>query len=536
MPNGSGGFVIEGGAGASHEILDEVTSGTGTSLTTVGDGPARRVRRTWLDTFDWRLYRAGLALELQAGRGGTELILSGRDGERLAALPVPASDSRAGHAHAGANGAGALSWPSMTAALPPGPLRELLEPVAGIRALAPVARAASRIREHRVLNSDTKTVARLIVDEMAVSYPAKAHPLPQLAVIPVRGYQAQGERLSSALAANGRISPSGRSALEIALEAAGQHPGRRTATVQLTPAIPAAAALAAILTAQLDIIEANVPGTIRDVDTEFLHDLRIAIRRTRSALKLAGRALPAALAERYRAEFKWLGDLTTPTRDLDVYLLGFGQMTAGLVGAESEDLRPFLQYLMRSRATAHRDLARGLRSARFARLTRQWRADLAELRQARKRPTAAQLAGQRIATAQRRALRAGQRITAVSPAADLHELRKDCKELRYLVELFGSLHDPELRWQAVRELKALQDCLGEFQDAEVQRDEIHVFAERMLDERSAPAATLLAMGEIAAGLAARQQHARATFDSRFAAFASPASQARLTALARTTAE
>ena len=87
--------------------------------------------------------------------------------------------------------------------------------------------------------------------------------------------------------------------------------------------MPAATALATILTALLDALEANVPGTIRDIDTEFLHDLRIAVRWTRSALKLCGGALPAGLARDFRAEFRWLGDLTTPTRDLDVYLLGF---------------------------------------------------------------------------------------------------------------------------------------------------------------------------------------------------------------------
>jgi hypothetical protein len=58
----------------------------------------------------------------------------------------------------------------------------------------------------------------------------------------------------------------------------------------------------------------------------------------------------------------------------------------------------------------------------------------------------------------------------------------------------------------------------------------------MLAERSAPAATLLAMGEIAATLAARQREARTEFDGRFAAFASPASQARLTALTETSGQ
>ena len=109
------------------------------------------------------------------------------------------------------------------------------------------------------------------------------------------------------------------------------------------------------------------------------------------------------------------------------------------------------------------------------------------------------------------------------------------KELRYLVEMFGSLHDPAQRWQAVRELKSLQDCLGEFQDAEVQTAEIRAFAAQMLADRSAPSETLLAMGEIAAGLARRQRRARSEFDGRFADFASPDSQARLAALTRTAA-
>jgi CHAD domain-containing protein len=101
--------------------------------------------------------------------------------------------------------------------------------------------------------------------------------------------------------------------------------------------------------------------------------------------------------------------------------------------------------------------------------------------------------------------------------------------------MFGSLHDPAQRWQAVRELKALQDCLGEFQDTEVQRMEIRGYATQMMAERAAPAETLLAMGEIAASLAVAQATARAQFDGRFADFAGPASRHRMAALARTAA-
>jgi CHAD domain-containing protein len=101
--------------------------------------------------------------------------------------------------------------------------------------------------------------------------------------------------------------------------------------------------------------------------------------------------------------------------------------------------------------------------------------------------------------------------------------------------MFGSLHDPGQRVQAVRELKALQDCLGEFQDSEVQQTEIRTFATQMMEARSAPAETLLAMGEIAASLAVRQAAARTQFDGRFSDFAGPASRRRMAALARTAA-
>jgi len=80
---------------------------------------SRTVRRTWLDTFDWRLFRAGLTLELIAGRGTAELVLTGRDGELVASEPGGA-----------ANGSLPIRWPSLIDQLPPGPLRDRLERLA----------------------------------------------------------------------------------------------------------------------------------------------------------------------------------------------------------------------------------------------------------------------------------------------------------------------------------------------------------------------------------------------------------------------
>jgi CHAD domain-containing protein len=479
------------------------------------------LRRTWLDTFDWRLYRAGLTMEQVTGRHGAELRLTGRDGRLAASEQLPAG-----------RGTRRPRWPSRIEALPAGPLTEQLAPVIGVRALLPVARATSTLREQRVLNDDDKTIARVIADRMSVAFPAPAILPARLTVSPVRGYQGQAARLAAALAALPGVMPDGQPALEAVLAPAGRRAGDYTGKieVQLAAGMPAAAAMALVFDALLDTLAANVPGTIGDVDTEFLHDLRVAVRRTRAGLKLAGQVLPCGLRARFRPEFKWLGDLTTPTRDLDVYLLGLPAMTAGLVGADPADLRPFGEYLRRQRAQAQRELARGLRSARFEGICRDWRQALATAAATARRPTAGRLAADSIAGAHRAVLAGGSAITPASPPESLHDLRKRCKELRYVLEIFAPLHDPGAAWQAVRELKRLQDCLGEFQDTDVQRAEIRAFAVQMIAQRLAPAPALLAMGEVAAGLARRQHQARDEFGGLFQNFASPAGQARIRAL------
>jgi len=483
-------------------------------------GRSRTVRRTWLDTFDWRLYRAGLNLEYASGGGSSELVLTARDGEVVAA-------GSAGP------GAGPVRWPALVDELPAGPLREHLARIAGVRALLPVVRATSVRTQRRALNADAKTIAMLTVERTTITQPRRAATASRIAVSALRGYQAQAARLADALSQAPGIAAAERSAFESALRAAGRRPGDYSSKidVQLTADMPAAVAVATVLLRLLDTAQANVAGTIRDIDTEFLHDLRIAIRRTRSVLKLAGSALPAGLAVRYRPEFKWVGDLTTPTRDLDVYLLGYPEMASKLVGATEPELRPFRDYLDRQRGASQRQLARGLRSARFNQLASRWRQDLAQVAaSAGRRPATGTFAASRIARAHQRVLRGGGAIDATSPPQALHDLRKLCKELRYLLEVFASLHDPAEQWRAVNELKALQDCLGEFQDTEVQRAELRAFASQMMADRSAPAETLLAMGEIAAGLAGRQRAARSEFAGRFADFASPRGQAKITAL------
>jgi CHAD domain-containing protein len=499
-------------------------------------------RTTWLDTFDWRLHKAGLTLEYVAVRGGSELRLSGADPGQAATQLVTGWQA---------------SRPHLLAALAGGPVGTRIAGLAAPRALIPLVATSTVTSVYRLLNEDNKTVARLLVDRPSVVGPRPGEPAaalpPRLTIAEVRGYPGQARRATRLIAAVPGVQPAGTRLVTDALRAVGRRPGDYSNKVDadITPGMPAATAAAAILLRLLDTIEANVDGTLKDIDTEFLHDLRVSVRRTRSALKLFGDALSLTLEESafFAAEFKWVGDLTTPTRDLDVHLLDFEETARGLAAAKPDDLEPFRAYLEQRRRKEFRALVRGLRSARFTGLISDWRARLTSIKQENGKPavgtrarsgqadkaagaTTGLLAAERTRVAFARVARRGAAITPDTPAEALHDLRKRCKELRYALEFFAPLYDPAGYAKVVGDLKRLQDCLGEFQDTDVQIGEIRALAAAMLAAREAPAVTLLAMGEVTAGLATRQRAARADFERRFAAFADVDGQRRMSALLR----
>jgi CHAD domain-containing protein len=118
----------------------------------------------------------------------------------------------------------------------------------------------------------------------------------------------------------------------------------------------------------------------------------------------------------------------------------------------------------------------------------------------------------------KRVLKEGRAIEPGSPAEELHELRKSCKKLRYLLEFFAGLYAKSDVKALVKLLKKLLDNLGRFQDFAVQADSLRAMAQRMRDEGRAETDTLLTMGVLVGDLLKRQQHARAEFAAIFSGF------------------
>lgn len=468
----------------------------------VATGAKEIVRRTRLDTFDRRLRAAGLTLEHQAATLGERLVL-GRPG---VASPIVAQ-------------ATGLRWPALVDALPKGCVRDAVAPVVGIRALVVISDEKRRVRQVDLHGDDQKIVARLELDEPAAT--TSTAPA-ELKVRMLRGYPGQARRAAQLLAGLG-------------LQAVEDGDDRRSddaaSAVGTDRAAPATELLANVLSGFLASMRENLPGLLDDVDTEFLHDFRVAVRRTRSTLKLGRPCLPEAMRSRWEPAFKWLGDLTTPVRDLDVHELDLPTMAGWLAAADAADLGPFMAHLRRRRTSERRAMVRGLKSARFRRLLMEWELTLAQLADTPSDPkpehlSVGELADGNIWRAYRRVARGCAAIVVDSPAEDLHSLRKRCKELRYALEVFAPVVVKAPSKRAVAELKALQDVLGRFQDAEVQRRALRGFAEEMMAAGTS-AGPVLAMGELIGHLDTEQDRARRDCDSAVTRFARPANQRRM---------
>lgn len=285
-------------------------------------------------------------------------------------------------------------------------------------------------------------------------------------------------------------------------------------------------ALQEILGKQLEILERHEAGTLRNEDNESLHDFRIALRRARTVLNQFKGAFPERARARLSAKLLWLGQITGEARDLDVYLEEFETLQTALPASFRADIAHLRGFLENRADLAHGKLARDLNSAQYRSLLRDWRR-LATAPPP-KRPSAPEalkpirdLANARLFKLYRRALKQGRKIRPDSPADDLHELRKTCKKLRYLLEFFRDFHPREEIVQAIGQLKRLQDYLGEHQDIHARIEKLRHLAPYMRSDLAVPADALLAMGALLDRLETRQSKLRKHFSECFSPFAHP---------------
>ena len=501
MPTGPSTFVVTADdLGAAIDALTE----RGFRF----DGPAD-VHVTVLDTFDGRFHRADLRLTVRDSPP-LELVLSGDD-----VVPARVELDVA---------------PRWASDLPPGPFRLRVQAMIDVRALLPQLRVRATRTDAVCRDDEGHVVATAVLLQDITVAPGRAtttddQPRPG-AVIEVHGVIGSPKPARRAVEALETLGLAARrcDALAFLADAAGVVLGgfEASATVALDPAMPAAEGVRDVLANLAETIEANWQGTIDHLDPEFLHDLRIAVRRTRAVMTQTKSVLPPAVVTEAGEGFAWLGNLTGPARDLDVYLIEWDDYVRPLGSAAMAALAPVRALLEERQALAHAALDTAMTSPAAARLMETWRTMLGQVATSEDRGTHAdrplgQLVRRRIIRAQSKLIDRGRLITLDTPAEQVHDLRKDAKKLRYLLECFGSLLADGPRKQFVKRLKALQDNLGEHQDAEVHVALIREIAAD-IHQGTATTETLLALGQLTERLEQIRIAARREFAEQFSVY------------------
>ena len=457
--------------------------------------PARQVDRTYYDTFDGLLRGAGLIVVHDDG----QLALVER-----ASGTVRAKLNRA-----------RPTEPLFVRDLQPGRLADAVQRIVEPRALLPITEIHARERPLDVVDDEQKTVVRLRLERPRAREA-------RLRISGVRGYDDELRRVEQVVEKELGFRIATQPLLD---EVAPPGPSSKI-EVPLRAEQRADTAAAIVLRRLLGVIEANFEGTIGDIDSEFLHDLRVSVRRSRSVQRELKKVFPPAELERFRGEFRWLQQVTGDSRDLDVYVLEFAAMRALVPEPMRGDLDPLLDILRGRRLAARREMASALRSERARALLSAWPSFLEQLEimSPQDRPDAARpiaaVAGERIRKVYKRMVKMGRAIDESSPAEDYHELRKKGKELRYLLELFAApLYPAEVVKPMIKALKGLQDVLGHHQDRVVQIAMLGSLRDELSDVQGG-AAALMAMGMLVQRLGEDELAARARFAERFANFAS----------------
>ena len=470
------------------------------------------ISETWVfyDTFDWGLCNQSLVLR----KAGQELILDRLSGvESLSVF------------------AGSLS-PEFAWDLPESQLRKRIEPIIKMRALLPLASIQVASNDYRILNKAEKTVARLVATELQTLDSDRESILSTyLSLHPVRGYPNYSRKLAKLLGKAGQKVSLIEDLYLGALEKTGKVPCSYSGklNVQLKPKKRSDVSAKVILRRLFEIMLANEPGILADIDTEFLHDYRIAIRRTRSALSQIRNVFPDEDTEHFKNSFRFLGQRTNKLRDLDVYLLSEDEFEARLPATMRDDILPLFDYLRVLREGELAMVADSLSSSDYAQALGEWEAYLNE--SVPKKPVAAnaavplvELAQKRIYQRYRRVIEYGNLILTHTQDELLHALRIECKKLRYLMEFFASLFPEEKMIRMVNQLKKLQDNLGEFNDLSVQQEYLLGMAEELPINESRSRRTLVATGYLVENLSYEQKAVKAEFADTFKEFASPTNQ------------
>jgi inorganic triphosphatase YgiF len=233
-----------------------------------------------------------------------------------------------------------------------------------------------------------------------------------------------------------------------------------------------ASALQSMIASCLAHVQSNVPGALLKLDEEYLHQVRVGLRRLRVVLSIAQSFHADTELEALREQVSKLCVDLGRSREWDVFVT---QTLAPICTRLSEHagLREVLAVSERARKHQHVGMENSLASQDFQRLLLRFGSWMHGVPWADAETTLERFARQTLKKRHKQVFKHGEVLVGEN-ATLLHALRIACKKMRYSVEMFGSLYPETRTSNYVAALSELQDILGTLNDIAV--------AHRLLNE------------------------------------------------------
>lgn len=360
-----------------------------------------------------------------------------------------------------------MNW-HFTKELPDQPVKSSLADISPLRAMISIAQSNLQVGRLSLLDSNMKTHVRVHLYTFSQDQEEKTVGIVQ----PLRGYERNCRILLDKLN-NENL------AVEINIAKIYGIFGATTGIYNAKPAVAirpdehAIDVANSIIRAFLNVARQNEPGAIADLDTEFIHDYRVSLRKVRSVLSLFKGVYARKDTDKLKNAFSMIMKNTNQLRDLDVYLLDREAYFSMLPEQLHDGLKVMFDIVADDRSREQRKVARYLGSDEYNETIENLRHLFESPGSVEPGPMAEKytfdFACQLIQKRYGKVCKIANSITDDTPDEIVHDLRIECKKLRYLMEFFSPLFSKDEVKKLIKSLKIFQDNLGRFNDFSVQQ-------------------------------------------------------------------
>ncbi len=357
---------------------------------------------------------------------------------------------------------------SLAADLEDGPVSSLLKSASKLRAFLPVAKVELCKINGLLLDDEGKTRVRFRHLDIRCGKNTAGVGSTQY----LRGYGQAHQHLRKLLEKIGGISCQdvGQVCEALAID---QEQFTVKPEIQLNPEAAVCDTGKAIIRAFIQTARRNEDGVVADYDTEFLHDYRVSLRKVRSVLSLFKGVFSLEETILLKQDLASIMQKTNTLRDLDVYLLNKEQYLALVPLDTHEGLGLLFDYFAEERKKEQKSVSKFFRSKIYpkdmVRIEKLFRDGSALSAGPRGIEKSKEFACSLIVNRYHKVCKIARSIDRDTEDRVVHQLRINCKKLRYLMEFFAPLFPENEIVTLIKALKLLQDNLGRFNDYSVQQ-------------------------------------------------------------------